>query len=129
MLRSVVTAAPAGSPRSPGTTRPGKTGTAWKRQPGGGYLDSNGIRQYQSTFVGVVPAEQPALSVYVMIDEPKSGEYTGGATAAPAFSKLGRSPCGGWASRRPRPMPANGGAAVRTTSSRVSPPVASPPDR
>ena len=46
------------------------------------------MRQYQSTFVGFVPAEQPALSVYVMIDEPRSGIYTGGATAAPVFSKL-----------------------------------------
>ena len=36
-----------------------------------------------------MPAEQPALSVYVMIDEPSSGDYTGGATAAPVFSRLG----------------------------------------
>jgi hypothetical protein len=36
----------------------------------------------------VVPAEQPALSVYVMIDEPKAGKYTGGTTAAPAFKEI-----------------------------------------
>jgi membrane peptidoglycan carboxypeptidase len=67
----------------------GKTGTARKPQPGGGYLDRFGITRYQSTFLGFVPAEQPALSVYVMIDEPSAGDYTGGATAAPVFSKLG----------------------------------------
>jgi cell division protein FtsI (penicillin-binding protein 3) len=66
----------------------GKTGTARKVQPNGGYTDKYGITQYQSTFIGVVPAEQPALSVYVMIDEPSGGKYTGGTTAAPAFSKI-----------------------------------------
>ena len=66
----------------------GKTGTSRKPQPGGGYFDKMGVVRYQSTFVGFVPAQQPALSVYVMIDEP-SGAYTGGATAAPVFSKLG----------------------------------------
>lgn len=66
----------------------GKTGTARKAQTGGGYTDKYGLTQYQSTFIGVVPAEQPALSVYVMIDEPSGGKYTGGTTAAPAFSKI-----------------------------------------
>jgi cell division protein FtsI (penicillin-binding protein 3) len=112
MLRSVVSGGTGQLAAIPGYDTAGKTGTAWKRQPGGGYLDANGIRQYQSTFVGFVPAEQPALSVYVMIDEPKSGIYTGGATAAPVFSKLG-----GFALRRlgiapPATDAANGGAAV-----------------
>jgi len=66
----------------------GKTGTARKSQPGGGYADRFGVTRYQSTFVGFVPAQQPALSVYVMLDEP-GGDYSGGVTAAPVFSRLG----------------------------------------
>jgi cell division protein FtsI (penicillin-binding protein 3) len=88
MLRSVVEVGTGQLARIPGYVPAGKTGTAWKRQDNGTYFDAGGVRQYQSTFVGFVPAEQPALSVYVMIDEPRSGIYTGGATAAPVFSKL-----------------------------------------
>jgi cell division protein FtsI (penicillin-binding protein 3) len=88
MLRNVVTEGTGQLAKIDGYHTFGKTGTARKVQPGGGYTDKNGITQYQSTFIGVVPAEQPALSVYVMIDEPKGGKYTGGTTAAPAFSKI-----------------------------------------
>lgn len=35
-----------------------------------------------------MPAQQPALSVYVMLDEP-GGDYSGGVTAGPVFSRLG----------------------------------------
>ncbi len=53
----------------------------WVRQ------DQYGVTKYQSTFVGFVPAEQPALSIIVIMDEP-GGQYTGGAVAAPAWSKI-----------------------------------------
>ena len=88
MLRNVVTEGTGQLAKIDGYHTFGKTGTARKVQPGGGYTDKYGITQYQSTFIGVVPAEQPALSVYVMIDEPKGGKFTGGAVAAPAFSKI-----------------------------------------
>ncbi len=88
MLRSVVNEGTGRLAAINGYTVAGKTGTSRKPQPGGGYTDRFGVTRYQSTFVGFVPAQQPALSVYVMIDEP-SGAYTGGATAAPVFSKLG----------------------------------------
>ncbi len=88
MLRNVVTGGTGQLAKIDGYHTFGKTGTARKVQPGGGYSDKYGITQYQSTFIGVVPAEQPALSVYVMIDEPRGGKYTGGTTAAPAFSKI-----------------------------------------
>ncbi len=88
MLRGVVDAGTGQEAKIDGYHVLGKTGTARKAQPGGGYLDANGVTQYQSTFIGVVPAEQPALSVYVMIDEPSGGRYTGGTTAAPAFSRI-----------------------------------------
>jgi len=88
MLRNVVSGGTGQLAKIDGYNSFGKTGTARKAQPGGGYYDENGVMQYQSTFIGVVPAEQPALSVYVMIDEPRGGRYTGGTTAAPAFAKI-----------------------------------------
>ncbi|RJQ46625.1 MAG: penicillin-binding protein 2 [Gaiellales bacterium] len=61
----------------------GKTGTAQKPTPDGGYTD--GI--YIGTFVGYVPAGSPELLVMVVVDEP--GEGGGGATvAAPAFQRI-----------------------------------------
>jgi cell division protein FtsI (penicillin-binding protein 3) len=88
MMRNVVNEGTGKLAAINGYSVAGKTGTARKPQPGGGYTDKFGITRYQSTFVGFVPAQQPALSIYVMIDEP-SGVYTGGATAGPVFSKLG----------------------------------------
>lgn len=88
MMRNVVNEGTGKLAAINGYSVAGKTGTARKPQPGGGYTDKLGITRYQSTFVGFVPAQQPALSIYVMIDEP-SGVYTGGATAGPVFSKLG----------------------------------------
>ena len=88
MMRNVVNEGTGQLAAINGYSVAGKTGTARKPQPGGGYYDKFGVIRYQSTFVGFVPAQQPALSVYVMLDEP-GGDYTGGATAAPVFSKLG----------------------------------------
>lgn len=88
MLRGVVDEGTGRLAAINGYSVAGKTGTARKSQAGGGYTDRFGVTRYQSTFVGFVPAQQPALSVYVMLDEP-SGDYSGGATAAPVFSRLG----------------------------------------
>jgi cell division protein FtsI (penicillin-binding protein 3) len=88
MLRSVVDQGTGQLAKIDGYHSFGKTGTARKLLENGTYQDSQGLYHYQSTFIGVVPAEQPALSVYVMIDEPSGGRYTGGTTAAPAFSKI-----------------------------------------
>jgi cell division protein FtsI (penicillin-binding protein 3) len=88
MLRGVVTDGTGGTAAVNGYSVMGKTGTARKPQAGGGYTDASGITRYESTFVGVVPAEAPALSVIVVIDEPSGGNYTGGTVAAPAFSKI-----------------------------------------
>jgi len=87
MLRSVVQSGTGQLAEINGYTVAGKTGTARKVQPGGGYLDKFGVTRYMSTFVGFVPAERPTLSVYVMLDEP-TGDYYGGSTAGPVFSKL-----------------------------------------
>ena len=60
----------------------GKTGTSRKLE-NGGYTT-----KYISSFVGFAPVSNPRLVVAVMIDEPTSGQYYGGAVAAPVFSNV-----------------------------------------
>lgn len=69
-----------------GYTVAGKTGTARKPLPTGGYEDAEGYH-YVSTFAGFVPAERPELSIIVVIDEP-TGDIYGGTVAAPVFADL-----------------------------------------
>jgi cell division protein FtsI (penicillin-binding protein 3) len=61
----------------------GKTGTAQKLEPGGGYSED----RYVASFVGFAPAERPAIAVLVVVDEPQGTIY-GGLVAAPAFSRI-----------------------------------------
>ena len=70
-----------------GYTVAGKTGTARKPQPNGGYHNEEGHYEYVATFTGFVPAERPELSIIVVIDEP-SGDIYGGSVAAPVFADL-----------------------------------------
>lgn len=67
----------------------GKTGTARKPQPGGGYEDAAGNYHYVSTFAGFVPAQDPQLSIIVVIDEPSNGFFAS-QVAAPVFAELAR---------------------------------------
>jgi cell division protein FtsI (penicillin-binding protein 3) len=60
----------------------GKTGTAHKEE-NGGYA----ANKYVSSFVGFGPVSDPRLVIAVMIDEP-TGQYYGGAVAAPVFSNV-----------------------------------------
>jgi cell division protein FtsI (penicillin-binding protein 3) len=61
----------------------GKTGTAQKVGPKGNYVKG----KYLSSFIGIAPADDPAIVVLVTIDEPQKEHY-GGIVAAPAFSKI-----------------------------------------
>jgi stage V sporulation protein D (sporulation-specific penicillin-binding protein) len=56
----------------------GKTGTAQKVGPNGGYLKNNHI----VSFIGFAPADDPELVVYVAVDNPKGIQF-GGVVAAP----------------------------------------------
>jgi cell division protein FtsI (penicillin-binding protein 3) len=70
--------------RIPGYTVAGKTGTAEKAYSfGGGYIPN----EYISSFVGLVPVEQPKLVILVVLDTPRRGEF-GGVVAAPAFKEV-----------------------------------------
>jgi cell division protein FtsI (penicillin-binding protein 3) len=70
----------------------GKTGTAWKvfEDDNGEYTyGSNGNRRYVSTFAGFAPADDPRISIVVVIDEPTIGSTTASAVAAPVFADIG----------------------------------------
>ncbi|MFG6416345.1 peptidoglycan D,D-transpeptidase FtsI family protein [Roseateles sp. DC23W] len=78
-------AGPAGTARLaqvPGYSVGGKSGTAHK-QEGRGYTN-----KYRSWFVGVAPINNPRIVVAVMVDEPSTGVYYGGAVAGPVFSQV-----------------------------------------
>lgn len=66
----------------PGYKVGGKTGTAQKPVQGG-YSDLLNM----SSFVGVIPGEDPELAIIVVLDEPKLTR-TGGAAAAPVFAAI-----------------------------------------
>ncbi|MBF0396045.1 MAG: penicillin-binding protein 2, partial [Desulfobacterales bacterium] len=61
----------------------GKTGTAQKPDETGTY----GRGKYISSFLGFVPMENPELTIFVIIDEPR-GQYYASIVAAPAFKKI-----------------------------------------
>ena len=85
MLRNVVLDGTGTLAAVPGYQVAGKTGTAAKPDPRGGYSDT----RYVASFVGVVPASRPRLVILVSVDEPR-GAIWGGVVAAPAFSQIAR---------------------------------------
>jgi cell division protein FtsI (penicillin-binding protein 3) len=65
----------------------GKTGTSQKWDPHlGVYL----AHRHLASFVGFVPVDRPALSMVVVIDEPKFSPQYGGQVAAPVFREIAR---------------------------------------
>ena len=70
-----------------GFTVAGKTGTAQKASPHGGYAPG----KYVVSFVGYLPQENPRFVCLVMLDEAKvaSNLNYGGLVAAPVFSRIG----------------------------------------
>lgn len=61
----------------------GKTGTAQKPHPEGGYSNTN----YVSSFVGFLPTRNPVLTIAVILDEPTT-EHLAGLVAAPLFAEI-----------------------------------------
>ncbi len=60
----------------------GKTGTA-KIASGGKYN-----KEYNASFVGYFPADNPKYSCIVVINKPSAGKYYGGSVAAPGFKEI-----------------------------------------
>jgi cell division protein FtsI (penicillin-binding protein 3) len=85
MLKDVVAEGTGIYAAIPGYQVAGKTGTAQKPDPRGGYSSD----KYVASFVGIVPASRPRLVVLVAVDEPH-GAIWGGVVAAPAFEQIAR---------------------------------------
>jgi cell division protein FtsI (penicillin-binding protein 3) len=110
----------------PGYRVGGKTGTAQK--------PSSTRRGYQpgafiGSFVGFAPAENPALVVAVMLDEPTP--HYGGLTAAPVFSEIMRFALVNHRvpPSQPDPDPSPAFPAPTLDLNRVAPPSDAPPSR
>lgn len=80
MMRQVVIGGTAKNAYVPGYKVAGKTGTSEKLTKGAGY--------YIGSFAGFAPADDPQISVLIVIDEPMGGVYTGGKTAAPVAAEV-----------------------------------------
>jgi cell division protein FtsI/penicillin-binding protein 2 len=83
MMRDVVADGTGVEAQVPGYSVAGKTGTAAKADPSGGYSDT----RYVASFVGIAPASAPRVVVLVAVDEPR-GAIWGGTVAAPIFSRI-----------------------------------------
>lgn len=85
MLREVVLTGTGKRAQLAGYTSAGKTGTAWKFDP---VLKRVNPARYISSFIGFAPADNPAVTIAVVMDEPKGGARDGGQVAAPVFREI-----------------------------------------
>ncbi len=85
MLREVVLKGTAKRAQLNGYTSAGKTGTAWKYNAKLKRVDAG---KYVSSFVGMAPAENPAIVIAVVMDEPSGGARDGGQVSAPVFREI-----------------------------------------
>ena len=71
----------------PGHSSAGKTGTAQRVDPKGGYTPG----KYVVSFAGYFPADDPEVAGIVLVDDPRTGGASvyGGTIAAPIFSNIG----------------------------------------
>jgi len=84
ILEEVVNAGTGTRAKLSGYRIAGKTGTAQKFDFSTGKYSKD---KYSSWFAGYVPAENPKISILVLLDEPK-GSYYGGTVAAPVFKEI-----------------------------------------
>jgi cell division protein FtsI/penicillin-binding protein 2 len=70
-----------------GYTVAGKTGTAQRLDP---VTHTYAAGRHLASFVGFVPAEKPAISIVVVIDDPQTGLHYGGLVAAPVFHEIAK---------------------------------------
>ena len=67
-----------------GYTAAGKSGTAQKIDPATGRYSAT---QYNSSFVGFAPVNNPAITILVVLDSPE-GEHHGGEVGGPVFKRI-----------------------------------------
>lgn len=80
MMVEVVNGGTASNAYVAGYNVAGKTGTSEKLNSEENY--------YIGSFAGFAPADDPEISILIVIDEPKGGHYTGGKTAAPVAAEV-----------------------------------------
>lgn len=68
----------------PGVAACGKTGTAQKTEPGGGYSKTRS----RMSFVGFLPKESPRYVIAVLVDEPQTDRFAS-TVAGPVFARIG----------------------------------------
>lgn len=74
-----------GTPAQPfGYTAAGKTGTAQKIDPATGRYSK---KNYNASFIGYAPVNNPVVTILVNLDSPKGG-HEGGPTAGPVFKEV-----------------------------------------
>jgi cell division protein FtsI (penicillin-binding protein 3) len=64
----------------------GKTGTSEKLGRG----KAEGNMRYVASFIGFLPAKEPKVVIYVVLNEPKGEKVRGGTMAAPVFREIAR---------------------------------------
>lgn len=84
MLQQVVLAGTGTNAIIPGYSVAGKTGTATMPYPG---KDKLLVGDYNASFVGFAPANDPVLSMIVVVERPRTTIF-GGAVAAPIFQEV-----------------------------------------
>ena len=83
IMEQVVERGTATAAQIPGYAIAGKTGTAAKLV-NGRYSHSD----YNASFVGFVPSQNPVVAIIVVTDSPHAGPTTGGIVSAPVFKKI-----------------------------------------
>lgn len=83
ILKQVVTEGTGRRAKVDSYTVAGKTGTV--RKVGASGYDTT---HHMAFFAGITPVENPKLVAFVLINDPKSDEFGGGAIAAPVFSRV-----------------------------------------
>ncbi|MDO4716190.1 MAG: penicillin-binding protein 2 [Propionibacteriaceae bacterium] len=81
-MEAVITMGGATSLAIPGYRTAGKTGTAIRYD-----ADCKCYNGYTASFVGVAPAEDPQILVYVVIDQPSAGHF-GSEVAGPVYKEI-----------------------------------------
>jgi cell division protein FtsI (penicillin-binding protein 3) len=84
MMEDVVLEGTGKPARLDGYTAAGKSGTAQKIDPATGHYSAT---QYNSSFVGFAPVNNPAITILVVLDSPE-GQHHGGLVGGPVFKRV-----------------------------------------